>query len=344
MNKNYITLLLIVCLVPYLVQCASREDMHSTNVKVYSIDSQVKDIDQEVEQLRNQTVKQVQTRQAVVDNRLDVLEAEILQIKSALEENGHYNRLLREENKEVESSLVARIEALDVALNEALDKKLAMQAESINQMEGRLVATNNQISQAEADIEKINKERAEEAAERARKAAEEARKAAEAARAARSTIVQTNGSVQIAAEKQKKVVAESSASTDEPEGDKEAGSDLYAQALALFKKKKIDQAYEGFANYLNKYPNGKMAANARFWMGDCLYNQNEYELAILDYQKVIVDYPNNPKAAAALLKQGMAFEKLKDGATARIVYQKILDNYPESDQTATAKSRLQSLQ
>jgi len=340
MNKSYIVLLLIINLAPFLVQCASREDMHSTNVKVYSIDSQVKNIDQEVEQLRNQTVKQVQTRQAVVDSRLDVLEADILQIKSTLEENGHYNRLLREENKEVESRLVARIEALD----EALDKKLATRMETVNQMDGRLVETNNQISQAGASIEKINKERAEEAAERARKAAEEARKAAEAARAAQSTIVRPNGSVQISADKHKKAVTDAAVSADQPADVSGPDNDLYAKSLALFKEKKIDQAYEGFAGYLSKYPDGKMAANARFWMGECLYNQNEFELAILDYQKVIVDFPDNLKAPAALLKQGMAFEKLNDAATARIVYQKILDNYPESDQLASAKSRLQSLQ
>jgi tol-pal system protein YbgF len=339
MNKNCLALLLIMSLTPFLVQCASREDMHSTNVKVYSIDSQVKNIDQEVEQLRNQTVKQVQSRQAVVDSRLDVLEADLLQIKGKLEESGHSNRLQREENKEVESRLVARIETLD----QALDKKLSQLTETINQMNSRLAATDNQLSQAKAGIEKINKERTEEAAERARKAAEEARKAAEAARAAKSTIVRPNGSVHISAEKQKKAVTETPDSGDRPEVDAGAGRDLYAQALTLFKEKKIDQAYDGFAGYLNKYPDGKMAANARFWMGDCLYNQNEFELAILDYQKVIVDYPTNPKAPAALLKQGMAFEKLKDNETARIVYQKILDNYPASDQVATAKSKLQGL-
>ena len=338
MNKNCLALLLIMGLAPFLAQCASQEAMHDTNVKVYTIDSQVKNIDQEMAELRNETVKQVQSRQAVVDSRLDVLEADLLQLKGKLEESGHFTRLQREENKELESRLVARIEALDGDL----DKKLTTLTETINQLNERLDATDNQLSKAEAGIEKINKERAEEAAEQARKAAEEARKAAEAAQAARAINVRPNGPVQISAEKHKKVV-ETPPSANSPEVDEGAGSDLYAQGLALFKDKKIDQAYDKFTSYLSKYPDGKMAANARFWMGDCLFNQNEYELAILDYQKVIVDYPDNPKAPAALLKQGMAFEKLNDKETARIVYQKIIDNYPQSDQLATAKNRLQSL-
>ena len=86
-----------------------------------------------------------------------------------------------------------------------------------------------------------------------------------------------------------------------------------------------------------------MVANAQFWMGECLFKQNEFELAILDYQKVIVDYPRHTKAPAALLKQGMAFEKLKDAETAKIVYQKILDSYPKSDQANPAQKRLESI-
>ena len=68
-----------------------------------------------------------------------------------------------------------------------------------------------------------------------------------------------------------------------------------------------------------------MAPNARFWLGDCYYSQQEFELSILEYQKVIADYPNHAKAPAALLKQGLAFEKLKDNETAKIVYKKVLD-------------------
>jgi tol-pal system protein YbgF len=86
-----------------------------------------------------------------------------------------------------------------------------------------------------------------------------------------------------------------------------------------------------------------MAANARFWLGDSLYNQNEFELAILEYQKVIADFPSSPKAPAALLKQGLSFEKLNEKATAGIVYNKLLNEYSGSEQATTARQRLDSL-
>jgi tol-pal system protein YbgF len=339
MKKHHYTILLIGILLPFLVQCASQQDMQSTNVKVYTIDKQVENIDKEVAELRNQTVKEVQTRQAIVDSRIDSLEAELLRLNGQLEESAHHNRLLREENKEIESSFIARIEVLE----EEQNKKLAQLEETISQVNDNLAKTDSQLSQAEAEIEKINQERAQEAAARARKAAEEARKAAQEAKAAKATIVRTDGTVQISADKKKKTITGTPDQSDDTSPDAVRNDDLYAQALSLYKAKKIDQAYDGFTDYLNRYPDGKMAANARFWMGECLFTQNEFELAILDYQKVIVDYPRHTKAPAALLKQGMAFEKLNDDETAKIVYQKILDTYPESDQAGPATSRLQSL-
>ena len=111
----------------------------------------------------------------------------------------------------------------------------------------------------------------------------------------------------------------------------------------MFRSGKLNEAYQVFNDYIEKYPGGKMAPNARFWLGDCYYNQQEYELAILEYQKVIADYPTHSKAPAALLKQGLAFEKLKDKETAKIVYGKLLEDYPKSEQVTTARKRIETL-
>ncbi len=335
MNKNLIAIVLTCSLSPFLLHCASQRDMQSTNVKVYTIDKQVTE-------LRDETFKQVQTSQAIVDSRIDSLEADLLRIQGQLEENAHHNRLLREENKELEFSLNTRIEAQQ----EALSKKLVQLQETLSQVNDRFAKTDTQLNQAIAGIGKINQERAAEAAAQARKAAEEARKAAAAAKAAKAqaAFVRTDGSVHISADKTKKAIKGSSAQADKKAVTAIRNDDLYIRALSLYKEKKIEQAYDGFGDYLSQYPNGKMVANARFWMGECLFKQNEYELAILDYQKVIVEHSRHSKAPAALLKQGMAFEKLKDGETAKIVYQKILDTYPDSEQAAPAGKRLQSLQ
>ncbi|NTV13159.1 MAG: tol-pal system protein YbgF [Desulfobulbaceae bacterium] len=123
----------------------------------------------------------------------------------------------------------------------------------------------------------------------------------------------------------------------------EPAQKLYDEGLANFNAKKFQKAYANFELYLEKYPKGNLAANARFWLGDSLYNQQEYELAILEYQKVIADYPQNGKSPAALLKQGMAFEQLKDNGTAKLVYLKLGADYKNSEESAVAQKRLEGL-
>jgi tol-pal system protein YbgF len=342
--KQKIYCFLLICLLsPLLMQCvATQKEMRSTNVKVYSLDNRLEDIDQEVEQLKTQTVKQVQTRQAEVNNRLDSLEADLLQVKGQIEEGAHFTRLMREENKDVESSLVSNISELD----QSLQKSLSQLDSNLNRIHEQLAQTENRLKLMEEAVAKINDERAAEAAERARRAAEEARKAAKAAKEAeaKAEIIDRNGTVQISPEKQKKVVVDGQdVKPDEKIETAGKGGDSYEEALALFQNKKFSQAYGLFNDYLKSFPQGDMAANAKFWQGECLYNQDEYELAILEYQKVIVEYPQHDKAPAALLKQGMSFEKLKDNETAKIIYQKILDNYPQSAQVDTARKRLQAI-
>ena len=145
----------------------------------------------------------------------------------------------------------------------------------------------------------------------------------------------------------KKISGSSTTGAPKQEGVKTAGDPakrLYDSGMAAFAAKKFQDAYGAFTNYIEKYPKGKLIANARFWLGDSLYSQKEYELAILEYQKVIADYPKHDKAPAALLKQGLAFEKLKDTETAKLVYYKLDDDYPGSKEAAAGKKRLQKLE
>ncbi len=78
-------------------------------------------------------------------------------------------------------------------------------------------------------------------------------------------------------------------------------------------------------------------------MGESLYQQKEYDKAILQYQQIITSQPKHAKTPAALLKQGMAFEQLSDKDTAKIIYQKIINSYGSSPEAAQAKTKLSAL-
>ena len=116
--------------------------------------------------------------------------------------------------------------------------------------------------------------------------------------------------------------------------------DLYQQALDLIKQKKYKDAKKTLRTYIEKHPHGKRVANAYFWMGECEYNLQRFEEAILEYQKVISRYPKSNKVPDSLLKQGIAFAKLGDNESAKIVLNKLIKKYPKSPQASVAKKKL----
>jgi len=113
--------------------------------------------------------------------------------------------------------------------------------------------------------------------------------------------------------------------------------------MNLFKQKKYRDAYNSFAEYLDKNPSAPQAVDARYYAADSLYEDKDYELAILEFQKVIVEHSKHDLAPKALYKQGLSFEKIGDPETARIVYNKLVDAYPKSGEAASAKTRLEAL-
>lgn len=122
-----------------------------------------------------------------------------------------------------------------------------------------------------------------------------------------------------------------------------AEDDHYSQGVQHLERSDYQQAYMAFAHYLEETPRGERAADARYLLGESLYGQQEYELAILEYQKVIADFRGHDRVPSALLRQGMAFEKLREPTTAAIVYERLLGEFPNSDQAREARKLLDQL-
>lgn len=126
-------------------------------------------------------------------------------------------------------------------------------------------------------------------------------------------------------------------------GGASSSSGALAQAMDQYKNQKYQDAYKTFEEVLSAGPSASDAAKALFYMGECLYAQKEYDLAILDYQKVISNHSKHPLVPNALLKQGMSFEKLTDHETAKMIYKKLISTYSGSKEAKEAQSKLDKL-
>jgi len=377
MKRAVVYFLVLLGFSTLLIQCATQQDVEYTNVKVRQMDTKVEDINKEIDALKEQTVQSVQARQAETGDRLDYQQSELLRLQGKIDESNFLIRQLQEENRQLKKELQSRIEGSDQK-NTAEIKRLN---ERMTLSEEQLLKTVERVNFTENEIRAIREARSQEAAQRAMEAAERAREAEKKARMAAAepappatplreitpgtykvnvssqNITEPSGDEKEAekAEPQAKVktaslpptpppapaAAPPSAPPATPPAPAVAGS--LEEGMTLFKQKKYREAYNSFADYLDKNPSGSQAVEARYYAAESLYEVKDYELAILEFQKVIVEHPKHELAPSALYKQGLAFEKIGDPETARIVYNKLVDTYPKSEMVASAKSRLESL-
>lgn len=328
-------------LFPFLAGCVTDQDFRSLELQFRNMDNRMVALENQVQEMNSggASVELVKKQQAGLSSNLDRLNAELLQVKGQLDESRHRYRNLQSENKNLQEEL-KKIQQLEQKTGE-LQERIGSMESSNTEIDTRLSTVDTHL----ADIKETQAMAAARAAEEARKKAEAADRAEAAAKSGQPHEIAPEKTKKTPAEAKRQQTVEQTPPAAPPQKQGESsGNKTYDEALELFKAKKYKESQELFSEFIKKNPDNDLAVNARFWVGDCLYNQNEFALAILEYQNVIADYPNHTKAPAALFKQAMAFENLQDTDTAKIVYKKIIAEYPKSDQIEAAKKKLEELE
>jgi len=343
MKKRYFTSLILVALIPLLSNCASQQDVQNLNYHVRSINKKLED-------MKVNTVDQMQQRQASSSGQLDQLQADILQLKSKLEESAHTNRIVQEQNKELQLA----IQNLSSQQEEKINTKIAELDSKISSQKKSLTA----MQQARVQDAERRSKAAKKTADNAMRRAQQASLATKASQSSRAA-----GVVRISPSAKKILFAKSSPAVKKtitvspiappantsavkasvPKPVAEEATDTLAKAQQKFREGKYKDAYKLFKKNISQKSSTKTSITARYMMGECLFKQGEFDQAIIQYQQIISNYPGNPQAAKALLRQGEAFEQLSDTETARIIYRKITASYGSSPEAETARKKINSL-
>jgi len=118
---------------------------------------------------------------------------------------------------------------------------------------------------------------------------------------------------------------------------------LYMKALETFKAGDMPAARNQFTKFIEQHPKHELVANAHYWIGETLYNEKNYEAAIVAFQDVIKKYPKQPKVPAAMLKQARAFKAIDDAKSAKYVLKKLIGTYPKSDEAKKGRELLKEI-
>lgn len=114
----------------------------------------------------------------------------------------------------------------------------------------------------------------------------------------------------------------------------------YLATFDLLKNGKYDEAIRGFRAMLDKWPTGRYADNAAYWMGEANYVKRDYGAAKSAFQTVLQNYPGSAKAPDAMLKLGLTYNELKQPDQSKATLEQLIQKYPTSNAAKLAAQRL----
>ncbi len=127
------------------------------------------------------------------------------------------------------------------------------------------------------------------------------------------------------------------------EKERKAEQKMYQQAYDELRARQYNRARDSFIEFIQKYPGGRYAHIAQYWVAESSYAQRKYSQAIIDYQLLLDVYPFSPKKAEAELKKAYSYYELGNKDTARNTLNQLLINYPDTTEAGQAKRLLKQL-
>jgi len=139
---------------------------------------------------------------------------------------------------------------------------------------------------------------------------------------------------------------ESAADTD-PSGNVQTSlneDQAYDKAVNLIlKDKRYDEAIPEFQMYLQNYPSSNYVSNAHYWLGQLLFNKQDWAGATNQFEALINGFPDSTKRADAMLKLGIAEQQRANIARAEQLWKNVIVEYPKSSARKLAEMKLKDL-
>jgi tol-pal system protein YbgF len=117
----------------------------------------------------------------------------------------------------------------------------------------------------------------------------------------------------------------------------------YQKAYNELTARRYAKARDSFSVFVQRYPSGRYAHIAQYWIAESSYAQHYYEQAVQDYQLLLDVYPFSPKKAEAELKKAYSYNKLNNKKAARQTLNQLLLQYPNTTEAGQAKRLLKQL-
>lgn len=120
--------------------------------------------------------------------------------------------------------------------------------------------------------------------------------------------------------------------------DASSSKELYETAYGYLLQQDYPAAETAFEEFLNRFPNDHLTADAQYWLGETLFVQRRYKPAGQAFLRVVQNYRQSTKAPNSLLMLAMTLEQLgqKDCA----LFNELETRHPNAPQDIKARARV----
>ena len=118
---------------------------------------------------------------------------------------------------------------------------------------------------------------------------------------------------------------------------------MYDVAFNALRDGRYAESARSFTTFLAAHPNGELAPNALYWLGESYYVTQNFEIGLTTFQDLLTRFPNNDKARDALLKVGYSHFELKQWSEAERALNQVIERYPDTTVARLAQGRLRAI-
>ena len=117
----------------------------------------------------------------------------------------------------------------------------------------------------------------------------------------------------------------------------------YDTAFDALREGRYAESARRFSAFLEQFPQGELADNATYWLGESYYVTQNYQIALDTFRSLLASYPQSAKTQDAMLKVGDCLYELKQWADAEAALNDVVTRYPGSTVARLAQGRLRAL-
>ncbi len=118
----------------------------------------------------------------------------------------------------------------------------------------------------------------------------------------------------------------------------------YDSAFEMLKQGRYGEAIAAFENMVAQYPNGALADDSQYWVGEAWYVTRDYQRALGVFKQVVSRYPDSPRVPEALLKIGYVQQEVGAKAEACRTFTDVINRYPGSRVAISAQTKRKRLE